>query len=413
MRTVTFILSAAVLVAAASAQTTYSELHGYTPTSDVSSQAKIDFDQQMVMDAVAEDPVNFALAKDKYMNGGNSAGRTLQKFSTTIGDEGGATMLKMASDSAISVVQAYASYWSSNPISGDSSVTCKSGSAVTGCPNYADTIVMAALNNKGDYMLDTPGDRDVVRAQIVKKGTAYHAVWLYVVGRLSEAVTQAAKFDTTTKKMMDGKTAEETVGMAVDEAWAYHTGSQNANLPMKLAKSRGVNFGTCSAIPDALLAAFKDAQKYAATETFDLAMFTKAATDIVPLMTIPIVQGCLRYAYRADGKVMDFAAADAADLAILAEAHIFCAGLYPQMAAADAKVVRDMVDPTKKMTIVARTIKDTLERNYGVMSISPGQVGEWNAVDYECATGGASTAGSSLLLAAASVLVAFVGGRHW
>jgi hypothetical protein len=401
----------AVLIAAGSAQK-FSALHGYTPVNDIDKVAKIDFDQQQIMDALAESPVNFKVAKEKYMNGGNVPGKTIRSLSTEIGDKEDALALKMVYDGSTSVIGAYSAYWSSNPINGDSAYRCKSGTKVSGCPNYADTIVMAALNNKGDYELETPGGLDAARGQFIKKGTAYHAVWLYSIRKLSEAVHLANDFDTETKLMKDGSKAENTIALAIDEAWAYWTGSQNANLPMTLAKSRGINFNTCDKIPDAILAKFKEAQGYALTDTFDKTKLTKAAMDLVPLMTVPMVQGCLRYANMADGKVMDLAAASADDIPKLSEAHIFCAGIYPQMAAADAKLVRDMLDPTKKQTINAKTISDTLQKNYGIMSIGPAQVGEWRAVDYECETSGASLSAPSLFLAAVATLAAVFGSRR-
>lgn len=412
MRTSVIALS---LIGAANAQV-YSALHGYTPVSDLSVTAKIDFDQQGLMDAVGEDPVNFDLAKEKYTNGGNAGTQTLQKLSTMMGDKADALSIKMASDSSISVVEAYASYWSANPIAGDTSTICKSGSVVSGCPNYADVMVTAALNNKGDYFLETPGARDVARAQIAKKGTSYHNAWLYSVSELSSAIAMAEKIDTSTKKTTDGTmTVEQSVGAKIDSAWAYWVGSQNGNMPQSLAKSRGKNFGTCSKIPDALTAAFNTAQSYAKTDTFDKAKFIKAATDLVPLMTVPLIQGCLRYANRAEGMMMDLAAGDVANLAILSEAHVFCNAVYPQMVSSDAKTVRDMLAPTSKMTISASTINTALENNYARMSVTKEQIGTWKAEDYDCdslSSAAASGAASVLVTLSAAVVALFGARRH-
>ena len=45
--------------------------------------------------------------------------------------------------------QQYANYWAKYPVKGD--VSCAPGTAINGCPNYADVMIMAALNAKGDY----------------------------------------------------------------------------------------------------------------------------------------------------------------------------------------------------------------------------------------------------------------------
>jgi hypothetical protein len=131
---------------------------------------------------------------------GSSGSNTLQGLSTTLGDKSGSKMLKMKADSTVSVVevcvptnrghtgtesipttaaasiksgsappsppraptpslQAYALYWGTNPISGDASFECKAGSVLSGCPNYADTVIMAAFNMQGAFSLGGPNTR--------------------------------------------------------------------------------------------------------------------------------------------------------------------------------------------------------------------------------------------------------------
>ena len=81
-----------------------------------------------------------------------------------------------------------------------------------------------------------------VRAELLKKGTAYQNVWLYTVHELYDAIEDCAGADL--------KDNDKGVH-AWDEGWAFYAGSQQSvgksdgYMIYNLAQKRCGNFGTC------------------------------------------------------------------------------------------------------------------------------------------------------------------------
>jgi hypothetical protein len=66
----------------------------------------------------------------------------------------------------------------------------------------------------------------------------------------------------------------------------------------------------------------------------------------LPSLSAIELQGCVRYIALNDGEVSD------GSTAALVEAWVFCSSILPQMEAADAKAMRDMLGPKNAKTIV-------------------------------------------------------------
>ena len=186
---------------------------------------------------------------------------------------------------------------------------------------YADTFVQAALN---DDTLD-----DIARKEMAVKGTQYQSVWMYVLHELYDAIG-----DCESSSIQDNDAGVH----AWDEGWAFYAGSLmltdgsgSGQLLYTLANKRCANFGTCDAdtgnnarINVKLLTLFQDGE--AALQTGKCGDAALLLQKIIPLMTVPLVQGALRYAYKSDPK------GGAGGAKERAEGWAFTAAVLPQIA---------------------------------------------------------------------------------
>merc|ERR1719182_571273 len=167
--------------------------------------------------------------------------------------------------------------------------------------DYADKWVSAALagvsmsfssGKHGPNNFQTLGD--AARKEAVKKGTAYMNVWMYVVREF--AVNSGSVH-------------------AWDEVVAFYTGTlegteegggSRGKLVYRLAEKRCANFGTCGRFGDstsgtahvnyALFDLFAEGARL--LKRGECASVRPMVNEIVSLMTVPLVQGTLRYAYK-------------------------------------------------------------------------------------------------------------------
>merc|ERR1719359_741123 len=115
----------------------------------------------------------------------------------------------------------------------------KTYKAYWGKDDYADEFVLKALD-----ATQLPYTSVKMRPELVKKGTAYLNVWMYVYHEMEDALADCAK----------GNIAGNDLGVhAWDEAWAFYAGSQqtaaeeDGYMIYQLAQKRCINFGTCDA----------------------------------------------------------------------------------------------------------------------------------------------------------------------
>ena len=123
-----------------------------------------------------------------------------------------------------------------------------------GAADYADQWVSAALGGTSLTLgtggtTDFSGVDDAARVEAVKKGTAYMAVWMYVVREFEDAID-----DCVTGSI----TANYGSVHAWDEGVAFYAGSlegtdgsSSGKMVYRLAEKRCANFKTCGAAGDA------------------------------------------------------------------------------------------------------------------------------------------------------------------
>ena len=243
------------------------KLAGYTFESDVSEHANLDLDQQSIEKLT--DEAQWKQAEDIYRDGKNSkksnSTRSLKGFSSEADN-------KLDGEGYFELYKKY----------------------YDGQPDYADQFVTAALQGTGDFK-DKP---DKFRAECANKGSQYQNVWMYVIHELEDAIN-----DCTKGNLEDNDKSVK----AWDEAWAFYAGSLEGENGSKdgeglmlyaLAQKRCKDFDTCekdgvAKVNTQLLALFKSGRTKLNKKDCDDAIEDK--NSIVQKMTIPVIQGALRY----------------------------------------------------------------------------------------------------------------------
>merc|ERR1719160_606210 len=114
-----------------------------------------------------------------------------------------------------------------------------------GDANYADTFALAALDGTGVHS-DGNAWSDTTRGELVKKGIAYQAVWMYVLHEFEDAVDDCLRGDIYSN---DAHNIAGDSPHAWDEGWAFYAGSLadsgNGQMIHRLAQKRCKDFGTC------------------------------------------------------------------------------------------------------------------------------------------------------------------------
>ena len=343
----------------------------YQPETDILSASKIDLDlEEIVTDLTAND---FAAAMGVYESGTNSD-QTLQSISQPGGPSGTGTNA-MQSNTWWPI---YKAYW---------------GDQI----NYADVFVQK-------YGAAGAAYQDATRAQLVKKGIAYQGVWMYAVH----------KFETAIADCLKGTVADvNSAKLNWDKGMAYYVGSQEGtttgastgNLLYNLAQKRCADFGTCATTTDSSTIATANKEAIAkATEGMAYFVHTqlscadpqlgKLFDGIVSQMTVPLVQGMLKYAWKADPANAGDCSADAgnAEAAVSsgcaqswAEGWAFAAAVLPQVHKCDASAATkikenlDIESTAGPMTGGVKAVKDAIESVYDCLGISCTDVGEYQA----------------------------------
>jgi hypothetical protein len=268
--------------------------------------------------------------------------------------------------------------------------------------DYADKWVSAALS--GENMDFTSGKHspnnfavlgDAARVEAAKKGTAYMNVWMYVIREFEDAIDDCTS---CTSECNEHSTNSGSVH-AWDEGVAFYTGSlegtayggnPNGKLVYRLAEKRCVNFGTCGAsgtgatgtsqVNTELFALFANGRDW--LQQGRCSSVRPLVNQIVSLMTVPLVQGSLRYAYK------NSAAGGMASAKNAAEGATFSAAVLPLVhycntassAVVDANLKFGLfpdggilADPTRYANFA--DVKSAFEDVYACLGITCAQVG--------------------------------------
>lgn len=211
----------------------------------------------------------------------------------------------------------------------------------------------------------------------MSKASAYMAIWMYVIREMEDA--------------LDDCEFQEPIDSGVhawDEAVAFYTGSLEGQeglgdgvLLYDLANKRCQDFKTCGVYSNS-----EDGTSYVNLKVFDefragLGKLKQGDCDgarankerIVQLMTIPLIQGTLRYAHYQG---VEEVATEKAE----AEGATFAATILPIVHACDGDGTKNAAiiyenmktghDPTR-----FRKVKGALERSYNCLGITCSEVG--------------------------------------
>merc|ERR1719313_1331330 len=246
-----------------------------------------------------------------------------------------------------------------------------------------------------------------LEGELIKKGIVYQGVWMYAVHNLEKG-----------KRDCDVD--------FWDEGMAYYIGSlegeyatsadyaSTGNLLYALAQKRCAEFGTCATTTDSSTIAAVNTNVQSVTgfgkQGYDLIYMQKACNDanldlafkgMVSQMTVPLVQGMLKYAWKADpvkGDSCDGQAGnDAATVATnddsagtdcaksWAEGWAFAAAVLPQVHKCDATAATtiranlDVASTTGPMKDGVAAVKTAIESVYDCLGISCTDVGAYQS----------------------------------
>jgi hypothetical protein len=338
---------------------------GFDTTNDVSKDAAFETDLKTFNGALSLVGDDKKIAKSSGFSDAKAAYTTasegkisMQSMSTGIGDSEAAKALKLTSDTSISFLQLFGTYWTGTG-------GCISGSQITGCPNYADPIVLAMLDKTGDYATSS----DSFRSQGAKKFVAYQVVWQHIMHKLS-----AVLYHAETNKTMSL--------LALDESWATFTGTNALVSSYYNTVSKGLVYNQCGERRnDRIRDLYTSAKTMLGGADMTMASLSETIHKIPPILTSVLVQACMIYVERADGLKMDSVNTmnNGSDVGeILGEAWGFCGSVLPLMNAADAKVIDDMIRPTKMSTINKVTAWSAFTNSYSRMGITSSDVGTYS-----------------------------------
>merc|ERR1719191_1089748 len=252
--------------------------------------------------------------------------------------------------------------------------------------DYAHQYVLDALgySGNGDGTAGTgkfANQGDNGRTQGVKKGSAYMNVWMYVIHEIEDAI-QDCQSSCTIPGSQD---CNADPVHAIDEAAAFYSGSLEGTsadgdsagkLIFRLAEKRCSNFGTCGGAQNQakanqmIMAKLQDAQ----TELKNARCSNVPALrdTITSLMSIPLVQGSLRYAWKV--------AENQGGETEKAEGAVFSAAILPRVDACDtakAKIISDnmKIDATNHMSAGFKAVKEAFEATYCCLGINCDDIG--------------------------------------
>ena len=244
--------------------------------------------------------------------------------------------------------------------------------------------------------------------QLMKKGANYQAVWMYVLHELEDAIGDCKAGDISKNDCAPGGGAGlcGNAPHAWDEGWAFYAGSQVAataadsvtddgTLIWELAEKRGSDFNTQHSTGPATVNVNLLAKFIMGRDLIIDAKCAEAESLVDPIraqMTVPLVQGTLKYAYKADpANAGGSCVADAGKNAMTAsdgcvkswaEAWAFAAAVLPQVAECDwgaAETIRYNLDIEAAAPVQGGfySVKSAIESTYRCLGITCADVGAY------------------------------------
>jgi len=448
-------LAAALFGGAAAQLGSHQTLAGYQSASDVGPHSMIDLDMEELENFVGNydstDGTEATWRADAlfvYENGGNGVCATADE--NGIGCAVGGAKGNSLKSSSIRTLKGFAtkdystdkltgvsdSGWYNEPLPKLYKAYWKAQGWTDAQANvWADTFITK------DYSAIS---KDSGTNQLIKKGANYQAVWMYVLHELEDAIGDCYAGDISKNDCGPGGTAGAcgNAPHAWDEGWAFYAGSQVAataagavtddgTLIWELSEKRADDFGTDDASGPAsvnvqLLAKFIEGRDKIIAA--DCAGAEPLVEDIRKLMTVPLVQGTLKYAFKADpANSAGDCTADASNTAMTAadgcvkswsEGWAFAAAVLPQVyncdqtAAATIKTNLDIA-ASGPMAGGFAAVKSAIEGTYQCLGITCAHVGKYStttactdpAASSDAATAPALALGAAAAAAGAALLL--------
>lgn len=255
-----------------------------------------------------------------------------------------------------------------------------------GAFDYADQWIMAALRGTAtEFDTSAPikntdyTGTSIARVEGAKKGTAYMAVYMYILREFEDAYDDC----------MIGCTSCNLDSVhAWDEGVAFYTGSQQNDedgyLMFSFANKRCRNFNTCgefggefegtAKINHDLFKMFATARDYLADGQCE--PIRSIIEDVTALMAVPFIQGTLRYAHKVgregDGEKGKM------------EGAVFAAGVLPRIHACspdDAEIIATSMHFNSPTAPDYVAVKTAFENTYQCLGITCETVGGYGPND--------------------------------
>ncbi len=309
----------------------YESISGYKPASNVTSHSLVVKDVGEI-NALFTDPYDYDAINTLYTDGKNS----------------------VKSSGSVRTIKGFASSERSEDIWDDYV-------AYYGEASWLDSFVSSAINGTGAFA----GEADGVRKQGIQKGIQNQVMIAWAIHELIAALDKAhdGNFD-----------PEKGAPHNWDEAWAFYAGVEPGSGPFGTADKRGGNFGTGTAVNDAILASMNDGRD--ALLAGDVKGAQAASDEIIRQIQITYIQASIRYASKMTG---DLAAGDAEKARIhQAEGWAFFRVIEPMIAAADPSVaatIDGIYNLENEPTDPGSKVLDALESVYPALGITKSEVG--------------------------------------
>ncbi len=251
-----------------------------------------------------------------------------------------------------------------------------------GAYDYANQIVLAAFEGERTSFSNFNNDFGLYdfagREQIIKKGTAFMNIYMYVIREMEDALDDCQESCTV-------ENCNDDPVHAWDEAVAFYTGSLegtdgsgSGKLMYALADKRCANFKTCGDLADSTTGTSK--VNIEIFKNFSIgknkinrgqcASARAEKEAIEKLMMIPLIQGTLRYAWTTDVETYSEKAE--------AEGATFALAIAPMVAACDpaaAMVLEQNLFVGQRSSADFAAVKAAFEKNYECMGVDGAMVG--------------------------------------
>ena len=256
-----------------------------------------------------------------------------------------------------------------------------------GADDYADQWILAAFNGESTQFRN--GNADFSRygldgkEQVIKKGTAYLSIFMYVIREFEDAL------DDCEQRCINCNYGSVH---AWDEGVCFYTGSiegqdgitEDGKLLHQLADKRCQDYMTCGV--DGTDLAGQAKLNYDLFDLFALGNYQltsgncpaarQTTKKIVEKMYVPMIQGAMRYAYKVD-KLQGGEKEKA-------EGAVFAAAVLPKVHAVSPKAANVIYENLRVGATDTnyQQVKDAFESVYGQMGIKCGDIGGlWNEAE--------------------------------